>query len=255
MARPSAQSFAARSRSKTRISTKLENKLAAYISVAGAGASLLTLAQPAEAKIIYTPANINISGSIPLDLNGDGIPDVYVSTFNHNFGTHQSFSYGFEAKTPSGNGVVMEKPPRVSLPADLFFGAPVGPGRTFASAGGGLDFCFGNSGHSSCGGYFLSPLPQTKYLGVQFKISGQTYYGWVRIHTSGTLITGTITGYAYEDTPNTPIDAGVLHRARGSEKAAVPSTTLPVSRQASLGFLALGSLGLSARRRDDDQGT
>jgi hypothetical protein len=258
MALSSAQIFGVQPRNKTQISRKLENRIAAYISVAGAtGVGLLALAQPAEAKIIYTAANISVTPnvSIPIDFNGDGVTDVYVSYFNHNFGSHQSFSFGMQASAPAGNGVRVKKPPQVKFPAALFFGAPIGPGGTFASGPGPMDFCFGNSANSSCGGYFHSVNTQTKYLGVQFKISGQTYYGWVRIQIAALQLTGAITGYAYEDAPNTPIKAGALHEApAGSEKPAALTPASPAPRQ-SLGALAIGSSGISIWRGEENSET
>jgi hypothetical protein len=43
-----------------------------------AGVGMLALAQPSEAKIVYTPANAQIGGTVGklnLDLNNDGITD------------------------------------------------------------------------------------------------------------------------------------------------------------------------------------
>lgn len=65
----------------TRLGVGVETSLSAYARAAtAAGVSLLALATPAEAKIIYTPANIDIpvnGGRVPLDLNQDGTADFY----------------------------------------------------------------------------------------------------------------------------------------------------------------------------------
>jgi hypothetical protein len=52
------------------------------LAASAAGVSLLALAQPAEGRIVYTPANIKITengGLISFDLNHDGIPDFGLS--------------------------------------------------------------------------------------------------------------------------------------------------------------------------------
>src|ERR1700680_1577655 len=73
------------------VSASLEKRLnVCSLAASPAGVSVLTLAQPGEAKIVYTPANINITqngGLISFDLNHDGIPDFGLS----NIYTHTSF--------------------------------------------------------------------------------------------------------------------------------------------------------------------
>ena len=71
------------------------------------------------------------------------------------------------------------------------------------------------------------------FIGVEFNIGADTHYGWVRVENRvgapGQMYT--LVDYAYEDTPNTPIDAG-----------AIPEP-------GSLGLLALGAVGLLGWRR------
>ncbi len=54
---------------------------------------------------------------------------------------------------------------------------------------------------------------QRRYLGLRFKIKGQTHYGWARLNVRVVLsphpaITAALTGYAYETVPDKPIVAG-----------------------------------------------
>src|SRR5271166_6553728 len=68
-------------RTRVNLSDSLHRQLNMYTLAAGAtGVSVLALAQPADAKIVYTPANIRIpqNGSVQLDLNNDGIPEFSV---------------------------------------------------------------------------------------------------------------------------------------------------------------------------------
>jgi hypothetical protein len=52
------------------------------------------------------------------------------------------------------------------------------------------------------------------FVGLQLNISGQIYYGWLDVmtnnFTNGAPGAFTIFGYAYNNTPNTPIAAGVI---------------------------------------------
>src|SRR5215813_7373274 len=67
------------------LSKSLNHQLNTYALAAGAaGVGLLALSQPAEPKIIYTPAHIKYPYS--LDLNHDGIIDFYLPAFGGNGG-------------------------------------------------------------------------------------------------------------------------------------------------------------------------
>src|SRR5258708_17862950 len=67
-----------------RISPKLDKNLTTYVAVASAaGVGLLAAVQPAEAKIVYTAANVTVgrNSTYVLDLNNDGIPDFEITDF------------------------------------------------------------------------------------------------------------------------------------------------------------------------------
>ena len=61
------------------LSDSTHQQLTMYaVAAAAAGVGMLALAQPSEAKIVYTPANAQIGGAVGklnLDLNHDGITD------------------------------------------------------------------------------------------------------------------------------------------------------------------------------------
>src|SRR5271167_317755 len=66
----------------------VHHQLSMYALAAGAaGVSVLALARPAEAKIVYTPAHIGIGrgGQVGIDLNHDGITDFYIQNSNSSF--------------------------------------------------------------------------------------------------------------------------------------------------------------------------
>jgi hypothetical protein len=58
----------------------IPNRLNAYaLAATAAGVGLLPRVQPAETKLLYTPANKDLTkGSINLDLNHDGIVDFVI---------------------------------------------------------------------------------------------------------------------------------------------------------------------------------
>lgn len=62
-------------------------------------------------------------------------------------------------------------------------------------------------------GYTIGDYPKdfrnaTGFIGVKFQCAGSTYYGWIRFTGNAAGDGGTIHEWAYEDTPNTAIDAG-----------------------------------------------
>jgi hypothetical protein len=85
----------------------------------------------------------------------------------------------------------------------------------------------------------------THYLGVRFPIDGKMHYGWARLEVTW-AITVTMTGFAYEIQPDTPIDAGQT----GAYENAEPADVSPAHRSArnTLGALALGAGGLGVWR-------
>ncbi|MGB2603456.1 MAG: hypothetical protein WBC78_07670, partial [Candidatus Sulfotelmatobacter sp.] len=62
------------------LSETLDHRLKMYsIAAAAAGVSILALAQPADAEVVITQANIPINGPVSIDINHDGIPDFQFS--------------------------------------------------------------------------------------------------------------------------------------------------------------------------------
>src|SRR5215467_2736819 len=67
-------------RKQVQLSSKVEKALVAYAVAASAAAlGVLASSSSAEAKIVYTPANVPISGRpTPIDFNHDGINDFFL---------------------------------------------------------------------------------------------------------------------------------------------------------------------------------
>jgi hypothetical protein len=75
------------------LSRSVHHRLNAYcLAATAAGVGLLALAVPAGARIVYTPANMKIPpGSVPLDLNHDGVVDFSVVYSGHSGATFSGF--------------------------------------------------------------------------------------------------------------------------------------------------------------------
>jgi hypothetical protein len=223
-----------RPRAATRINPKLEKKLGMYLaSASAAGVGLMALSNTAEAKVVYTPANITIliNSAQPIDINGDGVTDATIDFYVG------GKSFQMIAVVPTGNGI------RVNASSEAaagFFGVPIGPGEKFAKSFAPMYYkIFGYGNSSSYGAFGPWVNVPNRYLGVKLVIAGQTHYGWVRM-TTGKNDIPVITGYAYETTPNTSIKDGVISGATVRAAEALEPT--------SLGLLAAGARGLSSWR-------
>jgi hypothetical protein len=249
-----------RPRQTANLSESAYKRLDMYaIAATAAGVGALALTQSAEAKIIYTHAHkiIGRDHNVALDLNHDGKTDF---TFHETFITTTSvdeFHSLILSVLPGhkNNGIVGMAHHASALPA----GVRVGPKRRF-SYGKRLMavdyYADGTGGSGTCAGPWNNV--KNRYLAFKFSIKGKTHFGWARLSVSCTTtfnthtVTGVLTGYAYETTPNKAILTGQTKRSEGEtgvEQVNPASLTAPVSRPASLGQLAIGASGLSIFRR------
>ncbi|MGA8428604.1 MAG: hypothetical protein WB729_02195 [Candidatus Sulfotelmatobacter sp.] len=213
------------------ISEQLRRHLNLYGTAASAsGVSLLALAQPANAKVVYTPAHVTIApnSTYNLDLNHDGIADFAIK--QHSYPGYSATLY----VGPNANGVVARSG-AVSCACDsaLAFqaGAVIGPARQFVNVD--ADLAKVKKIASSVLSFGLWRNENNKYLALVFKINGETHYGWARFSVQSSYakgVVGFLTGYAYETIPNKPIRAG--QQAGGTDTS--------FDQKGSLGALAAG---------------
>jgi len=219
------------------LSVKLERSVSAYVAAAtAAGVGLLALPSLAEAKVIYTPAKVQLlpSHRFPLDLNHDKEVDF---TLVDTHGSYFFTAWGFLTAYPNrpanaiwGYGVGRGGFLRYAsaLPAGFKLGPKKGfsPGQKVMAHS---TFAGGRPQSSTCYGPWKNAT--NRYLGFRFKIGTETHYGWARLNVScnDTVVTGTLTGYAYETVPNKPIITG---KTKGADA---------VSEQPGLGHLARGA--------------
>src|SRR5579862_741938 len=213
-------------RHRAALSSQTEKRLCAYaLAAAGSGIGLLAFAQPSEAQIIYTPADVTITNqrgaAYDLDVNGDGITDFVLGG-----GIDATTFYVHGLK---GNELIGHR----SAGSSVCYASAMKEGR-FIGSGHPLQWCVGFPIDDLLPGFWRNE--RDRYLGFSFKIDSETHYGWARLGVSvdGGRITAHLTGYAYQTTPNQPIKAGQISDGEGAEPQTVQT--------GSLGALALGSL-------------
>jgi hypothetical protein len=204
------------SRQTSKLSESLHRQLNSYaLAASAAGVSMMALTQSADAKIIYTPANVKITdgGTFHMDVNHDGVNDFY---FFNTSGCRtscdllhvsaSSFKYG--AAVGNGSFVAALRPGvRINKSQQFAEGNYMAVVRFFSSK-------FIYAGPWANGGKGVTD----RYLGLKFNIGSKIHFGWARLrvqvkkHANGSpYFFTTLTGYAYETIPNKPIIAGKTH--------------------------------------------
>jgi hypothetical protein len=242
----------ARTRKTANLPGSVQQQLNKYALAAGAaGVGVLVLGRSAEAKIVYTPADANLTPdhTIPLDLNHDGIVD-----FGFKDVYRRSHPYGFDhtgvlSALPANQGNKIEGYSRTNgnYASALRAGASIGPNVRFTTGPNRMEEAFIDTGrdpqhNTSC--FSTWPSGQSRYLGLRFLINGEVHFGWARLKVtcSALHVLATLTGYAYETVPNQPIIAGQT-KGLDEESSMTPDAALTVRapKSAPLGVLALGS--------------
>jgi hypothetical protein len=235
------------------------------LAATAAGVGALALAQPANAKIVYTPAHVKIAGHVNLDLNHDGITDfVFINTVRGHFawvnvlslqqnrvwGRRRNLGRIYASALPAGirvgrNQAEFQKGPSCYISASHYGPCKFMTGCTLTTQASTLG-CSGTWGKKARG-----------YVGLKFNVNGKTHYGWARLTVVHKLtVVVTLTGYAYETIPNMPIITG---KTKGPDDESIEqpnsaALTVPSRKPASLGLLAIGSPGLSIWRREESVG-
>ena len=232
-----------RARIPAQLSEPLHKRLSAYaLGASAAGVGVLALAQPAEARIVYTPAHVRIGpggdvGSYTLRFNGQRA--FSISFFSDAASSHSFWSQVTIASAASNftSNQIMGYPHKNGFgwASALRNGVKIGSkdeGRNVQMA---FHKTYGNhttlSGPWANGGKGVTG----RYAGLKFFLNGKIHYGWARmnVEVKGRRIsTTTLTGYAYETIPNKPIIAGRTH---GKDEA-------------TLGHLATGASAIPAWR-------
>jgi hypothetical protein len=224
------------------LSESLRRQLNSYaLAASAAGVSLLALAQPGEAKIIYTPAHKKISPNhtVLLDLNRDGRADF---SFRNALSTTSVGSFRSDRLSilPQGSNQIWGHRTGSGLHYASALRAGVRVGASGAFSAGSRSMAYGRDdvGSYYCEGKWNNVA--RRYLGLKFTFGGNTHFGWARLNVSCNLykVNALLTGYAYETVPNQPIITGKTH---GPDVVTVSPSAL--------GELAQGASAIQAWRR------
>jgi len=241
--------FLSQPRACARINSKLDKKLAAYMAVgAAAGAGIFAAASPAQAEVVYTPANLTLKqGITPLDINNDGVADFRFYRGGYGHGS-RLYVLQQDAKNLVFNSATFNAAP---LPS----GARIGPKGAFQEDEDKAWFMAGwSEGLSGISSRSDGPWKQAQstYLGLRFSVNGQTHYGWARMTVNAkTGIVATLTGYAYETIPNKPILAGQTSGPVTNTRDLRMNLSIPANPSGTLGVLAAGADTLAIWRREE----
>jgi len=252
---------AKRPRQHSILSAPLQQRLNSYALAAGAaGVGVLAVTQPAGAKIVYTPTHkvITFTHAVALDLNHDGKTDfTFHETFITTTSVGEDHSVILSVLPAHQKNEIWGKARHASaLPA----GVRVGPKGQFSVSKKTMAvdyYADGTGGSGTCAGLWNNV--KNRYLGLKFTINGTTHFGWARLNVTCTtmygnhIVTGVLTGYAYETVPNKPIVTGKTKEPDGDRSRELPSpATLiaPTPEPATLGLLAIGAPALSIWRRE-----
>jgi len=217
----------------------LEQRLLAYAAAASAS---FVATQPAAARVVYTPLDLTIRiGSVPLDLNHDGVVDFsIVGAKSHTLSASFTHSLRVNAFGNAGAGVLASRYDGASA---LALGAVIGPGGHFLKVQNAnarmawVEQTDLDTSVVSCRGAFANGPSFTyfcqgtkdRFLGLRFVVNGQTHYGWagfsvVTIKTGPPAhIFARLVGIAYEDIPDRPIRAGQLQDSATAMQTARPT--------------------------------
>ncbi|HEV3275681.1 MAG TPA: hypothetical protein VG860_02600 [Terriglobia bacterium] len=255
-----------KSRPRHALNQILNGRLISYATAAtAAGVGILGLTPTADAQIVYTPTHVVIShnGSYGLDVNNDGTIDF---TLHDSITANCSTVFNAILAAPAlGNAVAGRGTyDRGSEANALVGGTFIGPNQKFVSKGGRGGILMGEAIDSPGGGQDRGEWVNVvnRYLGLRFEINGQTHFGWARLTVQIShfvTVKTTLSGYAYETQPDTPIIAGhetgsdegspIEPRIKGESGPDAARTPTGSPRPASLGLLALGAEGLPVWRR------
>jgi len=253
------------SRTTVKLSDSINGHLNRYAFAAGAaGVGVLALAQPSQARIVYSPAHVNFSQHPPvtLDLNHDGIGDFILALGGRvESGFASQYAFVYSPRSNSGNEAVATAQGGYEPAVALRAGSRIGPGRLF----NGEDILAAHYSHFGKGSSSTNWDGQwgnggkglkDRYLGLKFFIHGKVHFGWARVTvtTSRKTFTATLTGYAYETIPNKSIIAGKTKGPDdevGGKQVNATSLAAPVPAPQTLGMLALGAPGVLLWRRKE----
>ncbi len=186
-------------------------KLAAYSTMA---AAIMANGFQANAEVVYTDIEdmtLEVGDVYDLDVDGDGTMDFHfaVGSITGSNGTW-SFGTAFGMYTGVGgtlNQVIGTVGPYYNYASNLNAGdsiGPDGPWLAYSSVYNAAVLASNFYGIS----YGDFPGAGEGYIGIQFEISGNVHYGWIRLESDINDAYITLMDMAYDNTAETAIEAG-----------------------------------------------
>jgi hypothetical protein len=215
-----------------------------YAAAVGvAGAAVMSLAPIAEAKIIYTPAHVQIRPNSYFRFDFDYLPkglDDDFTLWRGNGCTSQGCGSGVGAG--GYNGGHRSNPNALAATALGFYAVALRPGERMGPGKRAIASVeMAHDGHPNTTNHRIFWYGQwanggrglkNGYLGLKFLLNGKVHYGWARVSVTvknNWFASETLTGYAFETIPNKSI---IIGKTQGPDVIVEPAT---------LGHLAAGA--------------
>ena len=188
--------------------------------------------------------------SLGIDFNGDGTMEAFITaaTYINFIGPAKiGGSLGVVAGGPYANGG-----DAAALPYSYVFSSPLPPGGGYFNYG--LNGAFDTLGNTAGTAGNFNVVGVERFIGVRFDLSGVIHFGWIGLIRESPLSDAavTVTGYAYETTPDTGINVGHLPPAGpgvGPGPGPGDRNAVPEPATFGLGMLAMGAAGVAAFKR------
>ena len=230
------------------------------LAAAVAGVSMLALVEPAVGEVVVTRKTIPIPMgtvampiSVKISMANNGVDNfVFGMTNSSNpLEPNRFLAVGGDNPTDGVLGTSAFYANASALPR----GAKIGPMdniNEFFGSNVGLMAVSYTAGSRISKGNWAGHL-KNRYLGVRFRINGESHYGWIRVTVTSSsqkgapFMTATITAYAYETVANKAILAGTAT----TPTAEIPAENPQKQVGPSLGMLAAGTEGMPLWRREE----
>lgn len=150
-----------------------------------------------KASIVYRDIadfTVNSTTTLDIDFNNDGTAEFTLSW--------QGDCVGTMSNPPSLDFVTWSASTDWDVFKNITLNTPINSSSGFFTQGD----CYFNPSWTSSG--HLVPTNTDIYIGVKFPLNSNEYYGWVRVNIASGTSYVTVKDYAYENTPNTAINAG-----------------------------------------------
>jgi len=205
---------------KKNLQSRLSQYTAAATAVVGAVAG-------ANGQVVYTDINpdevhdaVNNGGAEfgLLDLNNDATLDFYVYSVDTLIGTNLLKATFVAPYGTLGNAVAGDAPSGYNYAFAMTSGTNIDAATAWIvpASSGALSMAFNVDGAFPYASYWANGVTD-RYLGLKFFVGGNAHYGWARLDVTADGDVFVMKDYAYNATPNAPIQAGQMAGINAAE--------------------------------------